>query len=359
MSDQGGLRPRRPLLAGLAVAVAVAVVSACAFVLTRGDDDNRTLNHPPNAARHWWRRRQHHRLGRDGRHGQHDRASDGATRPRARTTSPTGRHRSIPPPNGAVPAIARPSRRRRRPLIAGLAAAVVVAVVVAGASALIRGHQVTDSSSRPGTKNTPETGQSPSTARPADFPAAAPAPGVYVASSLRADGSILTDQWLASRQPTTHVDLALATVTVGRRAFEPAITDRSLVVNGTRVDATRSNPSRTTTRVALGKPARYVHLRYVVSGVALLSDSPPAPAGRALVLLNAVGADAEPDPQVVHVTGVRVLSLSCRTGDAAPVPCGTESGTSWTVDLTGSRRTTVFAQVDLPGLRKGVHRSAR
>lgn len=278
------------------------------------------------------------RSGEHGQHAQHGRARDVAWRARHISTNAPPRHRSLPETDVASSGVKRTSTGRRALFLGCAVTAVALVAVTAGTFAL----------TRPGETSTPV--DAPRALRPLDFPAVAPHQGVYVTSTLRPDGSLVSDQWVMSKRPMMAVDLEMASAD-GARGFRPSVTRLSVVADGQQVAAVpRSDPSRPRTSIALSQPATYVHLRYVVSGVAVIADSRVAPPGRAVVLINGVRlGSAAVGEQVVRVVGDGVLSLSCRLGDSSPVPCGTDTDGQWAVELAGSAASTsVFAQVDLP-----------
>jgi hypothetical protein len=277
-----------------------------------------------------------------GKSGQRGPGTETATRTVATHGPVVPRHRS--PTHSTDPSVAiggAPPPRRRLAV-----AAATVTLAALGTAVFTLTHRADDHSSG-------SEGLTPAThvARPIDFPRAAPDPGVYVTTTLRPDGSLVTNQWVIAIDPTDSVDLAVTTPT-GQLDFEPEVSDVSVVADGEQVETTTdSDQSGGSTTIAFAQPARYVHLFYVVSGVALLSDSAVSPPGRALVLLNGARVRSAADgAQVIHVRGGNVLSLSCWRKDVAPVPCGSETKAGWAVHLPGSDYSVgVVAQVDLPG----------
>jgi hypothetical protein len=205
-----------------------------------------------------------------------------------------------------------------------------------------------------GDRSTGGGGSVAGTVRPRDFPASTPDPGVYERSRVRPNGRLVTDQWIAYPRPVRSVELtATSTQAIGGQVDLPKLAVRSVAADGKPIDAeTRPTRSRHW-QVRLADPARYLYVRYVVSGVTKRSQPSAAPVGRALVFLNSIQVYGVRGSARVAVAGRNVLSLACQIVDAPPVPCGRKQRDTWTVDLVSTEDSTqIFAQVELNPLSR-------
>jgi hypothetical protein len=347
--DQPGASPsyrRGRRIAGFAVGVGVAAITARAVAITRHNGANADAERPDAAPARSSRRipalRSRPRvvaarMGESGQSGAGPQTAAGAV---AAQDPALPRHRSPHPTHPSVAVVGAPTTRRRL-------AAATVTIAALGTAVFVLTHGPDGHS---GSLDSAQA--SDSVARPSDFPPAAPDPGVYVTATLRPDGSLATDQWVTAGEPIDSLDLA--TASGDHLDFQPAVSELSVVADGDHVPAaTTSDELSGHTTIALAQKVRYMHLSYVVSGVTLLTDSAVSPPGRALVLLNSAHVRSPTEgAQVIHVNGGDVLSLSCWSEDVAPAPCGAKTKTGWAVRLPASDASvSVVAQVDLPDPR--------
>jgi hypothetical protein len=182
----------------------------------------------------------------------------------------------------------------------------------------------------------------------AGFPAAAPSYGTLVNARVKTSGHVVTDTWMSLRTPIRTLDLHSQQLSAGDNRFAPVISHVSVTADGRAVAVRHARIGSRTVTVHLPKLARYVHLRYRVSGV--VQTHLHSPSGRALVLTNGLAVVGAPGtvPETVALSGVDVLQVSCEYQNSAPKPCGVQHGRRWTVTATGrATAERVIAQVDL------------
>jgi hypothetical protein len=187
--------------------------------------------------------------------------------------------------------------------------------------------------------------------RPHDFPLMARGSSSYLMSRVRPDGRLVANQWVRYPRPTRVIRLKTTNpARIAGHVDLPEMTALAIWADGRRIPW-EGDPSSLFARsgLSLSTPARYLHVRYLLTGVVMMSEPDVGPRGRGLVLLDAVTPGSIQGSGLVGISGRDVLSLSCRAKDALPVPCGRKEGQTWTVELPSRRReTAVFAQVELP-----------
>jgi hypothetical protein len=217
-----------------------------------------------------------------------------------------------------------------RGLKALAAVAVVVALVVLGFQAL-SGRDDKDPAAAPSSKGTPRDVPPP--------PADAPGEGMYVLSSVTADGSIEVQTWLRAATPiselrmtTTDPDLLPGSV----ESLDLRVHD----VDGTLLahrDSVGTNPQR----IRLRESATDLYFSYTVDGA--MDDTSQTVQNRSLA--RVLGMDIDYDGasgvvrRVVTAAGT-VLNVACLRPtddfDESPRPCGKPTGDGdWVVDLRG------------------------
>jgi hypothetical protein len=242
----------------------------------------------------------------------------------APTPASEARTTSVPPPT------------RRRPSLAAVGRTFVVLILMTAVAAvgirLVR-QDPSDSgslSARPGLAP----------------PVALPVGSAYVRSTVLPDGRLRVTHWFHIRRFVDELHLHLPKVP-GLTPGALSVHDVVAVADGHRVYAPRSITGGDATVYVPG--AHHVVLRYVLDG-AVERTEPPA--GRALARVVAIDVrDGHSTTRSrTAVVGARVLALACTAPqrDALPLPCGSVSGTAWSVDLTGRHvRERVMAQLDL------------
>ncbi len=217
-----------------------------------------------------------------------------------------------------------------RGLKALAAVAVVVALVALGFRALTG-----DDDTGPAAVSSSERARPDVPSAPAD----APAEGMYVLSSVAADGTVEVQTWVRSATPiselrmtTTDPDLLPGSVeSLDLRVHD---VDGALLAHR---DSVGTNPQR----IRLRAPAAELYLSYTVDGA--MDDASQTVDGRSLA--RVLGMDVDYDGaggvvrRVVTATGT-VLNVAClrptEDFDESPRPCGKPTGDGdWTVDLRG------------------------
>lgn len=229
-----------------------------------------------------------------------------------------------------------PVREHRRRGPALVVSAVIVLFLVAGGFALMRRQSDAETTA----SNAPDTR--------VGFPAAAPSYGTLVSARVESSGHVLTDTWMSLRTPIRTLGLRSQRLSAGDNRYAPVISHVSLTADGRAVAVRPAGIGPRTVTVRLPKPARYVHLRYRVSGV--VQTQPHSPSGRALVLTNGLAVVGAPGtvPETVALSGVDLLQVSCEYPNRPPKPCGVQHGRRWTVTAKGrATAQRVIAQVDL------------
>jgi hypothetical protein len=235
-----------------------------------------------------------------------------------------------------------PAKEHRRSVPALIVAAIIVLFLVAGGFALMR-HQSAAETTAP---NPPDAG-----AR-SGFPAAAPSYGTLVKARIKQSGHVVTNTWMSLRTPIRTLDLHSQPLSAGDNRFAPVISHLSVTADGRAVPLRHATIRARAVTVRLPKPARYVHLRYRVSGV--VQTHAHSPSGRALILTDGLAVLGAPGtvPETIALSGVDVLQVSCEYQNRPPSPCGVQHGRHWTVTAKGrATAQRVIAQVDLPAGR--------
>ena len=220
-----------------------------------------------------------------------------------------------------------------RGLKALAAVAVVVALVVLGFRALSGGDD-----------KEPDT--APSSTRSARDvpppPADAPKEGMYVLSSVGADGAVEVQTWLRAAAPISELRLT----TTDPDLLPGSVESLDLRVNG--LDSTllaqRDSVGTNSQRVRLRADATELYFSYTIEGA--MDDASQTVQTRTLA--RVLGMDVDYDGAVgvvrrmVTATGT-VLNVACirptRDFEESPRPCGKPMGDGdWVVDLRGDDR---------------------
>lgn len=182
----------------------------------------------------------------------------------------------------------------------------------------------------------------------AGFPAGAPFLGSYISSQVMANGDVVTDQWISLANPVSEIAVSTRPLVAGSNDFTPNIKEIRVDLNGRRIKTEVASFDTKTLSLGLPRAARYIHVHYVTTGVAI--SSAQSPKGRALVLINGLVVGGMPDSasDVVTTNGDQVLSMTCQKANQPPVPCGSQNGTTWSVRLSDHPSDIrVIAQVNL------------
>jgi len=217
-----------------------------------------------------------------------------------------------------------------RGLMALAAVAAVVALVVLGFRA-VTGDDAEQPVGAPSSERAPNDVPPP--------PADAPPEGMYVLSSVTADGTVEVQTWLRAAAPiselrmtTTDPDLLPGSV----ESLDLRVHD----VDGTLLahrDSVGTNPQR----IRLRQSATDLYFSYTVDGA--MDDA--SQTVRSRTLARVLGMDVDYDGaggvvrRVVTATGT-VLNVAClrptQDFDESPRPCGKPTGDGdWVVDLRG------------------------
>jgi hypothetical protein len=220
------------------------------------------------------------------------------------------------------------------------AVAVVVVAVVLGLRAVR-----SDDDRTPAAGDTAGSGSERSGPPPA-YPDDMPAEGMYVDSTVTADGLVEVETWIRSATPLSELTLTTTDPDLAPGGVESldvhvrTMTGRNLA----RRDSVGTNPQQ----LRLNEPATELYFAYTVDGG--LSDASETVADRSLVRVLGMDVSYEgqagPVHRVVHGPGT-VINVAClrpkpendEDFNASPRPCGasTEDG-GWAVDLTGANR---------------------
>jgi hypothetical protein len=218
-----------------------------------------------------------------------------------------------------------------RGLKALAAVAVVVALVALGFRALSR-----DDAEGPAAA--PASGRTGHEVPPA--PADAPDEGLYVLSSVTADGAVEVQTWLRAAAPISELRMTTTDPDLLPGSVE-SLDLRVHSLDGTLLahrDSVGTNPQR----IRLRAPATDLYLSYTVDGA--MDDASQTVRSRSLA--RVLGMDVDYDGaggvvrRVVTATGT-VLNVACLRPtddfDESPRPCGKPTGDGdWTVDLRGA-----------------------
>ena len=223
-----------------------------------------------------------------------------------------------------------------RALAALVAVAAVAAVVVLGLRALT-GDDPSSTGAGPAAPH-----------RWATVPAApleAPAEGLYVVSTVTADGQVEVQTWLRVPQPVTELRLT----TTDPDLLPGSTESLGLVVRTMdgRLLAHRTSVGTNPQRIRLRDPATDLYLSYTIDGA--MDDRSPTVQGRSLARVLGMDIDyAGADGSRVVVRRLvtspgTVLNVAClapsQDFDAAPRPCGSPTGDGdWLVELRGEHR---------------------
>jgi hypothetical protein len=232
-----------------------------------------------------------------------------------------------------------PEPRRRWGVF--LVAAVVLAMIATGIALYL-----TRTSSGSGRSNEP--GVASRTETRTGFPAGAPFLGSYISSQVQPNGDVVTDQWISLPGPASQITVSTRPLVAGSNDFTPNVKEIRVDLDGRPIKTEVAAFDTKTLSLGFPHAARYVHLHYVTTGVAI--SSAQSPKGRALVLINGLAVGGMPDSaaDVVNTKGLAVLSMTCQKADTPPVPCGTQDGSTWSVRLSDHPSDTrVIAQVNL------------
>ena len=229
-----------------------------------------------------------------------------------------------------------------RGLTALAAVAVVVALVLFGFRALTRDDP------DPSGGGPPASG---SRATVPPTPADAPAEGMYVISTVTADGKVEVETWLRVPQPITELDLTTTDPDLLPGSTESLdlivrAMDGSLVAHR---DSVGTNPQL----IRLRDPVSDLYFSYTIEGG--MDDASSTVPGRTLARVLAMDVDYAGAGGVVRrlVTAPgTVLNVACLRPstdfDDAPRPCGRPTGDGdWLVDLRGEdRQDRLLAQLE-------------
>jgi hypothetical protein len=214
-----------------------------------------------------------------------------------------------------------------------LAAVAFVVVLIALAVRALGGDEG-DSSPRPATERSPRAVPAP--------PADAPDEGMYVVSSVTAEGQVDVQTWVRSPTPLRELELT----TTDPDLLPGSAESLNLVVralDGTLL-ARRDSIGTNHQRIRLRAPATDLYFHYTIDGA--MDDASQTIEGRALARVLAMDVDYAGAGGLVRrlVTAPgTVLNVAClrpsEDFDAAPRPCGMATGDGdWTVDLRGADR---------------------
>ena len=229
-----------------------------------------------------------------------------------------------------------------RALTALAAVAVVVALVILGFRVLTR----EDDSSDPA--------RAPSSAVARDVPpppADAPSEGMYVLSTITAEGTVEVQTWLHATAPVSELRMT----TTDPDLLPGSVESLDLRVRGldgallAQRDSVGTNPQRIRLRAA----ATDLYFSYTIDGA--MDDSSQTVQTRTLARVLGMDVDYDGAGGVVRrvVTGSGiVLNVACIRPtddfDESPRPCGKPTGGGdWTVDLRGAdRQDRLLAQLE-------------
>jgi hypothetical protein len=218
-----------------------------------------------------------------------------------------------------------------RGLKALAAVAVVVALVAFGFRVLSR-HDA----KKPAAAPTSERAGRDVPPRPAD----APGDGMYVLSSVSADGEVQVQTWLRAAAPITELRMTTTDPDLLPGSVE-SLDLRVHALDGTLLahrDSVGTNPQR----IRLRAPATDLYLSYTVDGA--MDDTSQTVQNRSLARVLAMDVDYDGAGGVVRrrvtATGT-VLNVAClrptQDFDESPRPCGKPTGDGdWIVDLRGA-----------------------
>jgi hypothetical protein len=221
------------------------------------------------------------------------------------------------------------------------AVAVVVALVLVGVHALTRDDSTPHGSSTPRSRGTvPPT------------PSEAPSKGMYVVSSINADGEVDVQTWVHAPQPISQLTMT----TTDPDLLPGSVESLDLVVRTMdgKVVARRDSIGTNRQTVRLREPAADLYFSYTVDGA--MDDASSTVPGRRLARVLGMDVDYEGVSsglvrRLVTASGT-VLNVAClrpRSGfQAAPRACGKPFGDGdWMVDLRGPDvRDRLLAQVE-------------
>jgi hypothetical protein len=222
------------------------------------------------------------------------------------------------------------------------AVAVVVAVVVFGFKALSG-----DGDRAPGAEATAARSPRTMPATPTDVPDQ----GLYVISSVTADGDVDVQTWLRAAQPVSVLELT----TTDPDLLPGSVESLDLVVRGMdgRMLAHRDSVGTNHQQIRLREPADQLYFTYTIDGG--MDDASSTVQGRTLARVLAMDVDYAGADGVVRrlvVAPGTVLNVAClrpsEDFDATPRPCGkpTDDG-DWLVDLRGpDRNDRLLAQLE-------------
>lgn len=170
--------------------------------------------------------------------------------------------------------------------------------------------------------------------------------GVHLAAEPYAIGDLEVAERVRFAKPvsvlTLHPPGGLAKAGAGDE--DPQVTQLQVEVDGQPVALRRTSLVQIPMRIVLDEPATEVALRYRLVAAAVRSS--PAPAGRVLVRLAPLTADAS--PVLVDVVSEGVRNLVCPELPAKEQVCGTQRGKMWTAGPLPAADAVVVAQLDLP-----------
>jgi hypothetical protein len=222
------------------------------------------------------------------------------------------------------------------------AVAVVVALVLVGVHALTRD----DASTPPGSSTPRSRGTVPPT------PGEAPSQGMYVVSSINAEGEVDVQTWVHAPQPISQLKMA----TTDPDLLPGSVESLDLVVRTMdgKVVAHRDSIGTNRQTVRLREPAADLYFSYTVDGA--MDDATSTVPGRRLARVlgmdvDYVGASSGLVRRLVTASGT-VINVAClrpRSGfQAAPRACGRPFGDGdWMVELRGPDiRDRLLAQVE-------------
>jgi hypothetical protein len=219
-----------------------------------------------------------------------------------------------------------------RGLKALAAVALVVALVTLGFQALSgRDDQDKQPAAAPSSKRTPFDVPPP--------PADAPSEGMYVLSSVSADGSVEVQTWLRVAAPISELRLT----TTDPDLLPGSVESLDLTVHdldGTLLahrDSVGTNPQR----IRLRASATDLYFSYIVDGA--MDDASQTVQNRTLARVLGMDVDYDGSGGVVRrlVTSAgTVMNVACirptQDFEESPRPCGKPTGEGdWVVDLTG------------------------
>jgi hypothetical protein len=218
-----------------------------------------------------------------------------------------------------------------RGLKALAAVAVVVALVALGFRVLSR-HDAKEPAAAP----TSEREGRDVPPRPAD----APDDGMYVLSSVTADGEVEVQTWLRVAAPISELRMTTTDPDLLPGSVE-SLDLRVHALDGTLL-AHRDSVGTKPQRIRLRAPATDLYLSYTVDGA--MDDTSQTVQNRSLARVLGMDVDYEGAGGVVRrlvtAAGI-VLNVAClrptEDFDESPRPCGKPTGDGdWTVDLRGA-----------------------